>query len=90
MKMMLPVMQFGEVEIFQLKDIITRKKEKMTRLTKWLPPVRSELSYLEKEYLRITKDPSRKCYIIYDQGLVALFVNDVTNGMFDRLGEEET
>jgi hypothetical protein len=61
----------------------------MVRLTKWLPPVQSEFVFLSNEYKRISKDPLRTCYIVYCEGKISLFVNDITEGAFERMSEEE-
>jgi len=82
-----PIMKFGDVCIFQLRDIETQKK--MVRLTKWLPAVQKELHYLEAEYKRISHDPLRQAMLVYNNGAVALYVNDLTGGAFDRLSENE-
>ena len=84
---MKPYMRLPTADVYHLKDIANIKS--MVRLTKWLPPIQSEFVYLSNEYKRISKDPFRKCYIVYSESKIALFVNDVTEGAFDRLGEEE-
>lgn len=82
-----PVMRFGSIDIFQLRDLPENRK--IVRLTKWLPAVEKELQFLEKEYQRITSDPTRIGIIVYHNGQVALYVNDLTGGVFDRLSEDE-
>lgn len=81
-----PVMRFGTVDIFQLRDLPQNKK--IIRLTKWLPAVSKELQFLESEYHRIASDPTRVVMIMYQDGQVALYVNDLTGGMFDQMGDE--
>lgn len=59
------------------------------RLTKWLPGLHDDMSYLRKEYTRISADPSRMCAIVTCNSKYALFVNDVTNGEFDKMKEAD-
>lgn len=80
------VMKLLQTEVFQLKDI---QPFGMVRLTKWLPLIKDEIEYLEKEYARISTDTTRFCYIVYHCGKIALYVNDVTNGSFEKLSEED-
>ncbi|NRH21059.1 hypothetical protein HOO68_03375 [Candidatus Gracilibacteria bacterium] len=80
-------MKLPTADVYQLKDIANIHG--MVQLTKWLQPVQAEFRYLASEHRRITKDPSRKCYIVYSENKIALFVNDMTEGAFARLGEEE-
>lgn len=80
------VMKFNEVDIYQLKDV---PDSKVTRLTKWLPAVQVELQYLTDECVRIKKDPKRFAMVVYHNGQVALYVDDVTNGAFDALPDDE-
>lgn len=82
-----PVMRFGTISIFQLRDLPTNRT--IVRLTKWLPAIEKELQFLEKEYHRIISDANRFCMVVYHNGQVALYVNDLTNGMFEQLGEDE-
>lgn len=84
---MKPYMRLETVDVFQLKDVSGLKN--IVRLTNWLDPINEEFEYLESEYHRISSDPSRKCYIVYHQARIALFVNDVTNGAFEALTELE-
>lgn len=59
------------------------------RLTKWLPGLHEEMAYLRREYLRISADPLRSCAIVRKNEKYALFVNDVTEGAFERLQEND-
>jgi len=81
-----PIMQFDGIDIFQLRDVEAKKN--MVRLTKWLPATNQEFGYLAKEYGRIREDATRQCVIVYWCGKVALYVNDITEGAFDRMGDE--
>ena len=81
-----PIMQFDSLDIFQVSDI--EKRRNIVRLTKWLPATQQELAYLASEYRRISVDPCRQCFLVYEIGRVALYVNDITEGAFDRMGEE--
>ena len=81
-----PIMQYDGIDIFQLRDIAPTKK--FVRLTKWLPATSQELKYLAGEYTRIREDPTRRCLIVYWAGKVGLFVNDMTDGAFENMGEE--
>jgi len=84
---MKPYMRLPTADVYHLKDIANIKS--MVRLTKWLQPVQAEFVYLANEYKRISKDPLRACYIVYSNSKIALFVNDITEGAFERLSEEE-
>lgn len=84
---MKPYMRLPAADVYHLKDIANIKS--MVRLTKWLQPVHAEFAYLVGEYKRISKDPFRTCYIVYSESKIALFVNDVTEGAFERLGDED-
>lgn len=84
---MKPFMKLPTVDVFQLKDVVHLPT--IVRLTKWLPPVKDEFEYLSNEYHRISKDARRTCYIVYHAAKIALFVNDMTEGAFERLSEEE-
>ena len=83
-----PVMRFGEVDIYQIKDVPSSAM-KVTRLTKWLPAIQSEIKYLADECVRIRQDSKRFAMVIYHNGQVALYVDDVTNGAFDALTDDE-
>lgn len=80
-------MRFGKLDIFQLKDVPSNKK--IVRLTKWLPATNVELAYLEKEFERIKEDLTRFTMVVYHNGQVALYVNDLTGGAFDQMSEDE-
>lgn len=82
-----PLMQYEGLDVFQLRDVPSSIKT--VRLTKWLPATQKEFEYLKNEYNRIMCDPSRSGMVVYNKGTVALFVNDMTDGAFDKLGEEE-
>lgn len=82
------VMKFGEVDIYQLKDVPEGSK-KVTRLTKWLPAVQAELKFLTDECVRIRKDPKRFAMVVYHNGQVALYVDDQTDGAFDALPDDD-
>jgi len=82
-----PIMQFKCVGVYQLKDVAAF--ENMIQLTKWLPAVSVEFNYLEKEFHRIMKDTTRKCLIVYHDSKIALFVNDMTDGAFAQLKDDE-
>lgn len=84
---MKPFMRLKTVDVFQLKDISNIPS--IVRLTKWLPPVKDEFDYLSREHSRISSDVRRECYIVYHAGKIALYVNDITSGAFERLKEEE-
>jgi len=84
---MKPFMRLPTVDIFQLKDVVNLPT--MVRLTKWLPPIKDEFEYLSSEYHRIMLDSRRTCYIVYHAAKIALFVNDLTNGSFEKLAEED-
>lgn len=84
---MKPFMRVKTVDVFQLKDISSIPS--MVRLTKWLPPIKDEFEYLSGEYHRISSDERRTCYIVYHAGKIALYVNDITSGAFERLKEED-
>jgi len=84
---MKPYMRLPTADVYHMKDVANIKS--MVRLTKWLQPIQSEFVYLVGEYKRISKDPSRTCYIVYFESKIALFVNDITEGAFERLSEEE-
>lgn len=60
----------------------------MVRLTKWLPANNIEFRFAKNEYLRISKDVTRVCVIVYAEGKVAVFVNDLTGGAFDSMDDE--
>ena len=79
-----PVTKFKDLMIYHRADI----SKKLVRLTKWLPPVPTELSYIYDEYRRIKADKTRVCIVATENHRVALFVNDLTNGAFEALGEE--
>ena len=61
----------------------------LVQLTNWLPGYRDELAYIVSEYRRISADPTRKCKIVQEDMRYALFVNDMTNGAFNRLQEDD-
>lgn len=84
---MKPYLQLPDVSVYHIQDV--SKIPRMVRLTKWLKPVRSEFEYLANEQRRISKDSLRTCYIVYSQNEISLYVNDLTGGAFDKLGEEE-
>ena len=84
---MKPFMRLRKADVYLLGDM--HQHIDMVRLTKWLPPCREDLEYLEKEFERISSDISRKCFIVFNVGKLALFVDDKTNGEFDRLGSDE-
>lgn len=84
---MKPFMRLPTGDVYQLRDINNIKS--MVRLTKWLQPIQAEFIYLTNEYKRIMKDPKRYGYIVYSAGKIALFVNDLTDGAFDKLSEED-
>jgi len=84
---MKPFMQIKTLDVFQLKDVSNISN--IVRLTKWLPPVKEEFDYLSVEYKRISSDVRRECYLVYHAGKIALYVNDITNGAFEKLKEEE-
>lgn len=84
---MKPYIKSPLCDVYHIKDVANIKS--MVRLTKWLQPIHGEFVYLANEYKRISKDPLRTCYIVYSEGKIALFVNDVTEGAFERLGEED-
>lgn len=78
------MIKFRDMNVYDSADI----SKKLVRLTKWLSPVPTELEYLRKEYLRIKGDKNRTCVVVLNDHRVALFVNDLTNGAFETLGEE--
>lgn len=80
------VMKSHDVDIFDIVDV--RKIPQIVRLTKWLNVNDNELEFVTKEYRRIVKDKTRLCVLAYDRGRVAIFVNDVTEGAFDRDGDD--
>ena len=47
-----------------------------------------DVVYLIQEVYRINKDPERLAVIGYNRGSYVLYVNDVTEGAFDKLGED--
>jgi len=79
------IMTFKEMELYVLQDVVSKK---LTRLTKWLPASHEEFSFIEKEQRRILEDSTRECVAVYNEGHIALFVNDLTDGEFDKLPEE--
>lgn len=83
---MKPIMKLGGLDVYQLSDITPIRG--LVRLTKWLMPIQSEFDYLHDECVRISRDRTRLCYIAFHQGKLALYVNDLTGGIFDTLGEE--
>ncbi len=84
---MKPFMRLATADVYLLGDMYSY--DNMVRLTKWVSPCREDLEYIEKEYHRISNDRSRKCFIVFNIGKFALFVNDLTNGEFDKLGSDE-
>lgn len=86
-KRMKPFMKIGEIAVYQLKDIHCLPG--MVQLTKWLEPIRPEVRYLLNEHHRISSDPTRICYIVYRSNRLSLFVNDLTDGEFERLSEDD-
>lgn len=74
-----PVLTFKDMDIYHYAHI----SKKLVRLTKWLQPVPTELKYLHAEYHRIKNDLSRICVAVVANNMIALFVNDLTNGAFD-------
>lgn len=76
-----------EINVYLLGDM--NDFDNMVRLTKWLPPCREDLEFLEHEYRRISSDPLRKCFLVFNIGKFALFVDDLTDGAFDKLGSDE-
>lgn len=74
-----------KVKIVQLQEL--RGVEGLVRLTKWLPGLHEEMTYLRNEYFRISADPLRVCMIATHNGKFALYVNDITNGAFNALSE---
>ena len=78
-----PIMWHGNIPIFEYGDLL--RIPKFTRLTKWLSMTEDEMEYLTSEVERISSDPQRQCVIGYSLGKVTLYVNDVTNGVFDSL-----
>jgi len=83
---MTTVMKSHGVPIFDVTDV--KKIPKIVQLTKWLNCNDDELAYVTNEYRRINKDTARRCMIAYDNGRVAVFVNDVTNGAFEANGKD--
>lgn len=79
-----PVIKFRDLMVYRYEDIA----KKLVRLTKWLTPIPAELSYLHREYKRINADRNRVCIVAMKDHKVALFVNDLTNGAFEALGDE--
>lgn len=61
---------------------------KLVQLTKWLTPSTEELEYLLGEHKRISSDKNRQCRVAIFEGKIAIFVNDLTDGVFERLGSE--
>lgn len=53
------------------------KKQGLIQLTVWLPINKEEQSFLQREYQRISADPTRICRIVKHQNRIALFVNDI-------------
>jgi len=84
---MKPYMKLSTVNVYALKDVANIKS--MVQLTKWLQPLQSEFAYLVREHHRINDDPLRDCYIVYANGRIALFVNDITEGAFEKLNEDD-
>ena len=82
---MTPIMKYQGTPIFNYSDVI--KLNGMVQLTKWEAMTDYGLSYLSKEQARINADPERKCYIVYNDKTVSLFVNDMTNGEFEKQGK---
>jgi|CXWK01.1.fsa_nt_gi hypothetical protein len=83
---MTPVMKSHGIPIFDVAAVKTIPK--IVQLTKWLNFNENELEFIASEYRRIDKDRARTCVIAYNHGRIALFVNDLTNGAFERDGKE--
>lgn len=79
-----PVINYCGVNVYKFEDL----SKKLVQLTKWLHPVPDELTYLVNESRRIQADKTRVCIVAMSNHKVALFVNDLTNGTFDALGDE--
>jgi len=79
--------KIGGIKVHTLDDI--RGIDNAVQLTKWLPGLQDDLKYLENEYRRIAKDPTRLCILVCDKLKYALFVNDVTDGSWARLSEKD-
>ena len=78
------MISFYGMNVYRFADI----SKKLVQLTKWLQPVPTELTYLNNEWRRIKADRKRVCVVAMLDHKVALFVNDLTEGSFQALGEE--
>jgi hypothetical protein len=83
-KSLTPTINFRGMKIYKISDIPV----KLVQLTKWLPAVPTELDFIKSEYERIKADKTRVCIVATSDYRIALFVNDMTNGVFNSLGEE--
>ena len=79
-----PVISYCGMNVYKFEDL----SKKLVQLTKWLHPVPAELTYLLNESRRIKSDRTRVCIVAMLDHKVALFVDDLTNGTFQSLGEE--
>ncbi len=82
-----PVMQARGVEGF-VKEVWVYPKDQLksiglVEITKSLSS--EEIPYLIQEYHRINRDPERLAAIGYNRGSYVLFVNDLTEGEFEKL-----
>jgi len=76
-------MEYEDIYIYPSTQL---KQVGLTALTK---PLSSEdTDWLIREFHRINTDPERLAMIGHDSGSFILFVNDQTEGVFDRLGDE--
>jgi len=74
------------ITLFSIEDA---EEIGLVQLTNWLPGYREELSYLVAEHKRISSDKSRTCKLVCEDMRYALFVNDMTNGAFSQLREDD-
>lgn len=72
-----------EVLIYQKDEL---KAIGLVEITKSLTA--DDVWYLLQEVKRINKDPERVAVIGYNRGSYVLYVNDLTEGAFTKLGEE--
>jgi hypothetical protein len=67
-------MVYKRMPIFNLIDVMVHTN--LIQLSRWLPCVDVELEYCLCEYIRFLQDETRKCMVVYENGKLAIFVDD--------------
>lgn len=79
---------YNDMKIVDVSDI-QRAPVLLTRLFKWQDPTEAEMAFFYREWKRISADQGRVCIAVMSLGKVSLYVDDLTGGEFDKLGDRD-